>query len=106
MPPDPEQEPTELHVCHRCLIRLDASAGGVDLPRRLKETLAARGLAGSTRVLASGCLGHCPHGRVSVRVSPESGRGAHVQLVDPEKDGEDLAEHLAASLRPARAAPP
>jgi (2Fe-2S) ferredoxin len=89
-----EEELTELHVCHRCLVRLDASAGGVDLPRRLKATLAARGLAASTRVIPAGCLGHCPQGRVTVLVSPESGRGAHAQLIDPEKDGEDLAEHL------------
>lgn len=75
-------------------MRLDASAGGVDLPRRLKETLAARGLASGTRVIPAGCLGYCPTGRVSVLVSPESGRGAHVQLIDPAKDGEDLVAHL------------
>jgi hypothetical protein len=97
----PEREPTELHVCHRCLVRLDASAGGVDLPRRLRETLAARGLAQSTRVIPSGCLGVCPKGRVSVLVLPDPGPGAHVQLIDPEKDGEDLAEHLARSPSPA-----
>jgi hypothetical protein len=99
-----EQEPTELHVCHRCLVRLDASAGGVDLPRRLKETLSVRGLSGSTVVIPSGCLGYCPKGRVSVLVLPGSGTGAHVQLIDPEKDGEDLAEHLA--RLPPQAAPP
>jgi predicted metal-binding protein len=97
------QEPTELHVCHRCLVRLDASAGGVDLPRRLKTALRARGLDRRTVVIPSGCLGHCPQGRVTVLVSPEAG-GAHVQLIDPEKDGEDLAEHLA--RLPAPAAPP
>ncbi|HZI10565.1 MAG TPA: hypothetical protein VE153_09205 [Myxococcus sp.] len=99
--PSPEREPTELHVCHRCLVRLDASAGGVDLPRRLRETLAARGLAQATRVIASGCLGVCPVGRVSVLVLPDEGPGAHVQLIDPGKDGEDLAEHLARSPSPA-----
>ncbi len=88
------QEPTELHVCHRCLVRLDASAGGVDLPRRLKAALAMRGLAGNTRVMSADCLGFCPKGRVSVLVLPDGGTGAHVQLIDPEKDGEDLAEHL------------
>ncbi|MFP2926072.1 hypothetical protein ACLESO_12800 [Pyxidicoccus sp. 3LG] len=105
-PPETSEpsEPTELHVCHRCLVRLDASAGGVDLPRRLKETLSARALAGSTRVLPSGCLGYCPKGRVSVLVLPDGGTGAHVQLIDPEKDGEDLAEHLA--RLPGPAAPP
>jgi predicted metal-binding protein len=100
-----EEEPTELHVCHRCLVRLDASAGGVDLPRRLKHTLAERGLARSTLVIPAGCLGYCPQGRVSVLVSPASGKGAHVQLIDPGKDGEDLVEHLA-SLPPPRAARP
>ncbi|MCP3136395.1 (2Fe-2S) ferredoxin domain-containing protein [Pyxidicoccus xibeiensis] len=99
-----EPEPTELHVCHRCLVRLDASAGGVDLPRRLKEALCARGLTERTRVLPSGCLGHCPKGRVSVLVLPDGGTAAHVQLIDPEKDGEDLAEHLA--RWPVPAAPP
>ncbi|WP_164017924.1 (2Fe-2S) ferredoxin domain-containing protein [Pyxidicoccus trucidator] len=105
-PPEPgqEPEPTELHVCHRCLVRLDASAGGVDLPRRLKEALRARGLAGSTRVISADCLGYCPKGRVSVLVLPDGGTGAHVQLIDPEKDGEDLAEHLA--RLPAPTAPP
>jgi hypothetical protein len=103
MPPQ-EPEPTELHVCHRCLVRLDASAGGVDLPRRLKEALSAHGLAGSTVVIPSGCLGYCPMGRVSVLVLPGSGAGAHVQLIDPEKDGEDLVEHLA--RLPSPAAPP
>ncbi|GHG86708.1 hypothetical protein [Comamonas sp. JC664] len=87
-------EPTELHVCHRCLVRLDASAGGVDLPRRVRESLAARGLTERTRVIASGCLGECPRSRVSVLVIPEGGTGAHLQLIDPAKDGEDLAEHV------------
>ncbi|QSQ20862.1 (2Fe-2S) ferredoxin domain-containing protein [Pyxidicoccus parkwayensis] len=95
-----EQEPLELHVCHRCLVRLDASAGGVDLPRRLKDTLAERGLSGSTLVIPAGCFGYCPQGRVSVLVSPSNGRGAHVQLIDPEKDGEDLVEHLARLPKP------
>ncbi len=82
-------------------MRLDASAGGVDLPRRLREALAARGLVEGTRVISSGCLGYCPMGRVSVLVLPDGGTGAHVQLIDPGKDGEDLAEHLARSPGPA-----
>ncbi len=103
MPPPREQELTELHVCHRCLVRLDPSAGGVDLPRRLKEALSTQGLSERTRVIPAGCLGVCPKGRVSVLVAPDGG-GAHVQLIDPEKDGEDLAEHLA--RLPAPTAPP
>lgn len=94
MPAPKPPEPTELHVCHRCLVRLEASAGGVDLPRRLREALAGRGLAERTRVIASGCLGECPRGLVSVLVLPDSGSGAHVQLIDPAKDGADLAEHV------------
>lgn len=99
--PGREQGPTELHVCHRCLVRLDASAGGVDLPRRLRETLAARGLALATRIIPSGCLGVCPQGRVSVLVLPDEGPDARVQLIDPERDGEDLAELLAPPPSPA-----
>ncbi|NVJ17417.1 (2Fe-2S) ferredoxin domain-containing protein [Myxococcus sp. AM010] len=98
-------EPTELHVCHCCLMRLEVSAGGVDLPGRLQAALACRGLAERTRVMESGCLGECPEGLVSVMVLPDSGSGAHVQLIDPAKDGADLAEHVAA-LSGAKDGPP
>ncbi|NOJ90512.1 (2Fe-2S) ferredoxin domain-containing protein [Myxococcus xanthus] len=87
-------EPTELHVCHCCLMRLDTSAGGVDLPNRLREALAGRGLAERTRMVESGCLGECPEGRVTVMVVPAGDAEAHVQLIDPAKDGADLAEHV------------
>jgi predicted metal-binding protein len=100
-PAESEPGPTELHVCHRCLVRLDTSAGGADLPRRIRETLSAHGLAQATRLIPSGCLGVCPQGRVSVLILPDEGPGAHVQLIDPEKDGEDLAEHLERSPSPA-----
>lgn len=94
-----------LHVCHRCLMRLETSAGGVDLPSRLQKALAGRGLAERTRVMASGCLGECPKGLVTVMVQPDSGSESHVQLIDPAKDGADLAEHVAA-LSGAKDGPP
>lgn len=104
--PEPtEPDPIELHMCHRCIVRLDASAGGVDLPRRVRETLKSRGLGERTLLIPSGCLGHCPTGRVTVLVIPDStGRGSHAKLIEPERDGEDLAEHL--ERGPARAARP
>ncbi|MCP3098317.1 (2Fe-2S) ferredoxin domain-containing protein [Myxococcus sp. K15C18031901] len=96
LPPEPEagSEPTEVHVCHNCRVRLDPSLGGVDLPRRIREALHKRGLAITTRVLSSGCLGECPRGLVTVLVIPPGGRGAHAELIDAAKDGEDLAELL------------
>ena len=33
----------ELKVCYRCIVRLDTSLGGADLPRRLRQALAAHG---------------------------------------------------------------
>ncbi|WXH29160.1 hypothetical protein WA016_03108 [Myxococcus stipitatus] len=106
LPPEaaPGSQPTELHVCHNCLVKLDSSLGGVDLPRRIREALAARGLAPTSRVVSSGCLGECPRGKVTVLVIPPSGVGCHARLIDPEKDGEDLAEHL--ERRAARAERP
>ncbi|NVJ27240.1 MULTISPECIES: hypothetical protein [Myxococcus] len=91
----PGSQPTELHVCHNCTVRLDPRLGGVDLPRRIREAVAARGLGPSTRVFSSGCLGECPLDKVTVLVIPPSGTGSEVKLIDAEKDGEDLAEHLA-----------
>ncbi|WP_233577205.1 hypothetical protein [Citreicoccus inhibens] len=91
---------TELHLCHRCLVRLEASAGGVDLPRRVRETLQSRGLGERTRIVPAPCLGRCPTGQVTVLVIPDStGRGSHSTLIDPERDGEDLVAHLEAKLR-------
>lgn len=85
----------QLKFCHRCLIRLPVSAGGVDLPRRLRETLARHGLSERTRLGPTGCLGYCPVGLVSVMVRPMAALDdTHVRLIDPERDGEDLVEHL------------
>lgn len=90
---DSEPTPIELEVCHRCLVRLPTSAGGLDLPRRIREALASRGLSERTRVLASGCLGYCPRGLVSVAVSVPSGEACSF-FIDPERDGEDLAARV------------
>lgn len=91
--PDSEPAPIELEVCHRCLVRLPTSAGGLDLPRRIREALASRGLSERTRVLASGCLGYCPQGLVSVAVSVPLGEVCFL-FIDPERDGEDLAAQV------------
>ena len=80
-----------VHVCHECLTRLSPRAGGVDLPRRIRSTLAAAGQ--SAPVLASGCFGVCPPGRVAVCVG-EDGLGEvggePVHVLDPERDGAEL----------------
>ncbi len=85
----------QLKVCYRCIIRLDPSLGGADFPRRIRETLAAHGWAGRARVGPTGCLAYCPQGLVSVMIRrPDALDETHVKLIDPERDGEDLAEHL------------
>jgi predicted metal-binding protein len=85
----------ELKLCYRCIVRLDTSLGGADLPRRIRETLAAHGLEGRLRVGPTGCLAYCPKGLVSVMIRrPDALEETHVKLIDPERDGEDLVEHL------------
>lgn len=105
-PPETEgPDPIELHLCHRCLMRLPVDAGGVDLPRRVREALRAHGLADRTQLIPASCLGHCPTGKVTVLVVPDAtARGTHAKLIDPKADGEDLAEHLCQGL--AKAGPP
>ncbi|HYO64961.1 MAG TPA: hypothetical protein VEU33_02660 [Archangium sp.] len=82
---------TRAQVCHRCLMRLETSAGGVDLPRRIRATLAAQGA--SVRVELTGCLGWCPVGRVSVQLR-RAGEVSEVVLLDPAGDGAELLTHL------------
>lgn len=82
---------TQAQVCHRCLMRLETSAGGVDLPRRIRATLAAQGE--SVRVDLTGCLGWCPVGRVSVQLR-RAGELSDVVLLDPARDGAELLAHL------------
>lgn len=67
--------------------------GGVDLPRRLRATLAPHSPTGSVAVSLTGCMALCPEGRVSVRwlgapSAPE------VVGIDPMKDGVELVPHL------------
>jgi hypothetical protein len=82
---------TQAQVCHRCLMRLETSAGGVDLPRRIRATLAAQGEA--VRLELTGCLGWCPVGLVSVQLR-RAGEGSEVVLLDPARDGAELLTHL------------
>lgn len=105
-PPEPEgPDPIELHLCHRCLVRLPVDAGGVDLPRRVREALKAHGLGSRTQLIPASCLGHCPTGLVTVLVVPDAtARGTHAKLIAPGADGEDLAQHLLQGL--AKAGPP
>ncbi|MBF5042181.1 hypothetical protein FGE12_07220 [Aggregicoccus sp. 17bor-14] len=82
---------TAVHVCHECLTRLPTRAGGVDLPRRIRHTLSAAGRP--VPVLASGCFGLCPPGRVAACVGPDGlGQlGGEPELeLDPERDGAEL----------------
>jgi hypothetical protein len=82
---------TQAQVCHRCLMRLETSAGGVDLPRRIRATLAGHGERVS--VSLTGCLGWCPVGLVSVQLRRE-GLVSEVVLLDPARDGAELIAHL------------
>ncbi|PTL84379.1 hypothetical protein [Vitiosangium sp. GDMCC 1.1324] len=90
---DENPRETRAQVCHRCLMRLDTSAGGVELPRRIRDTLAGQGCAGHVRVSLTGCLGWCPVGRVSVLLVTE-GEVSEVVLIDPARDGAELLAHL------------
>ena len=82
-----------LQMCHRCLMRLEPKAGGVDLPRRVRATLAPHSPTGSVAVSLTGCLGYCPEGRVSVRWLGEP-TAPDVVGIDPMKDGVELVAHL------------
>ncbi|WNG43476.1 hypothetical protein F0U60_04715 [Archangium minus] len=90
---DEGSQETQAQVCHRCLLRLETSAGGVDLPRRIRDTLAAQGCAESVRVSLTGCLGYCPVGLVSVQLR-RNGEFLDVVLIDPARDGAELLTHL------------
>jgi hypothetical protein len=78
---------TQAQVCHRCLMRLETSAGGVELPRRIRDTLAGQGHP--VRVSLTGCLGYCPVGRVSVQLR-HAGECMDVLLLDPARDGAEI----------------
>ncbi|CAM3921639.1 hypothetical protein G4177_01625 [Corallococcus sp. ZKHCc1 1396] len=95
-PPSVEHpDPTEVHLCYRCLVRLPVEAGGADLPRRVREALKTHGLANRTQLIPASCLGHCPTGLVTTLVVPDAtAKGTHAKLIDPVADGEDLAQHL------------
>jgi predicted metal-binding protein len=89
--PDPRE--TQAQVCQRCLMRLETSVGGVDLPRRIRATLAGRGYSERVRVSLTGCLGYCPRGQVSVQLFRE-GQASEVVLLDPAREGTELLTHL------------
>ncbi len=90
---DSNSRETQVQVCQRCLMRLEPSAGGVDLPRRIRVTLAGHGGAEHVRVRLTGCLGYCPNGQVSVQLFCD-GAVSEVVLIDPERDGAELIAHL------------
>jgi predicted metal-binding protein len=97
-----EDRKIQLKVCYRCLLRLETGAGGVDLPRRIRETLAAHGLGDRAKVMTTGCLAYCPVGLVSVMIRRlDALDDTHVRLIDPEQDGKELVEHLGGDLEPA-----
>lgn len=92
-----------VHVCHECLVRLPASLGGVDLPRRIRGTLAAAGL--TTPVLASGCFGVCPPGQVAVCLGEDGlgpAGGEPLWVLAPERDGAELPGLLQDATAPSR----
>ncbi|RYZ40769.1 MAG: hypothetical protein EOO71_14785 [Myxococcaceae bacterium] len=94
-PSELDPDPTEVHLCYRCLTRLPVEAGGADLPRRVREALKTHGLARQTQLIPASCLGHCPTGLVTTLVVPDAtAKGTHAKLIDPLADGEDLAKHL------------
>jgi len=74
-------------------MRLEPSAGGVDLPRRIRVMLAGHGCAEQVRVSLTGCLGYCPNGQVSAQLL-RNGEVSEVVLLDPERDGAELLPHL------------
>jgi hypothetical protein len=74
-------------------MRLEPSAGGVDLPRRIRVTLAGHGHAEQVHVSLTGCLGYCPNGQVTVQLLGD-GEVSEVVLLDPEGDGAELLTHL------------
>ncbi|HZH76736.1 MAG TPA: (2Fe-2S) ferredoxin domain-containing protein [Archangium sp.] len=90
---DVDSRETQAQVCQRCLMRLETSAGGVDLPRRIRATLAEHGCDAQVRVRLTGCLGYCPRGQVSVQLY-RGGEVSEVVLLDPERNGAELIAHL------------
>lgn len=80
-------------LCHRCLMRLEPAAGGVDLPRRIRATLADHGLGERVRLSLTGCLGYCPTGRVSMQLY-RGDEASDFLALNPARDGEELLERL------------
>jgi predicted metal-binding protein len=90
---DSDSRETQAQVCQRCLMRLETNDGGVDLPRRIRATLAEHGCAERVRVKLTGCLGYCPRGQVSVQLLRD-GEVSGVVVIDPARDGAELMPHL------------
>jgi hypothetical protein len=90
---DSDPGETQAQVCQRCLMRLEPRLGGVDLPRRIRATLAGCGGAEHVRVSLTGCLGYCPSGQVSVQLF-RGGEASEVVQLDPERNGVELIAHL------------
>ena len=91
---DSDSRETQAQVCQRCVMRLETSVGGmVDLPRRIRATLAGNGYAEHVRISLTGCLGYCPRGQVTVQLSRD-GQALDVLLLDPAREGAELISHL------------
>lgn len=85
-------------VCERCskeripeeAPEVAARIGDFDLRGWLKSELKAHGQWGEIRVISTSCMDVCAKGKVTVCLDPKNGEPAHVLVVDPLDDRDDL----------------